>query len=66
MLLLGIYGDPAAIPALEKASKGLGSGDARLKGELEDAIETLRRGPAETGAVAEEPEDEFSIWDLYP
>ncbi len=61
-LLLGIYGDPAAIPALERAAQELGSTDTQLKKELADTLETLRNPPrADT-----EGNEPFDIWSLYP
>ncbi len=61
-LLLGIYGDPAAIPALEMAAQELSPSDTQLKKELADTLETLRNPPgAET-----EGNEPFDIWSLYP
>jgi hypothetical protein len=59
LLLLGIYGDPAARPAIENAAL-LVSGDAELIKEAGNALELLGQ-PKEP--VGEEP---FDIWELYP
>ena len=64
ILLLGIYGDPAAIPSLEKARASLEDGSGSLRREIDDALFSLRNPPA-----SERPEDsdaDFDIWELYP
>jgi len=59
LLLLGIYGDPAARPAIENAAL-LATGDAELMKEAADALELL-------GEPKKPPVDEpFDIWGLYP
>jgi hypothetical protein len=59
LLLLGIYGDPAARPAIENAAL-LAAGDAELMKEAADALELL-------GEPKKPPADEpFDIWGLYP
>lgn len=63
-LLLSIYGDPAAIPALESASAALEKSDTELKKELADALRTLKE--VSQGGQAEEPSEPFDIWELYP
>ncbi len=62
-LLLGIYGDPAAIPALEAAAEGLQQSDAELRKELAETIAALQNPPADTAA---EPPAPLDIWALYP
>ena len=62
-MLLGIYGDPAAIPALEAAAADLTETDTQLNKDIAEAIETLNDKGA--SAETEEPES-FDIWDLYP
>jgi hypothetical protein len=63
-LLLGIYGDPAARPALEKAAAELGDVETELKKEIADALESIARAPgAEPEATESEP---FDLWALYP
>jgi len=59
LLLLGIYGDPAARPAIENAAL-LISDDAELMKEVNDTLELLG-APKEP--LVEEP---FDIWALYP
>lgn len=59
LLLLGIYGDPAARPAIENAAL-LVSDDTELMKEVNGALEQLG-APQEP--ILEEP---FDIWTLYP
>ncbi len=61
-LLLSIYGDASAIPALESALAELDENDTELKGEISDALRTLKE-PSTHALEASEPLD---IWDLYP
>ncbi len=60
-MLLGIYGDPDARPALEQAAAELAGSEKDLKKELNDVIETL-------SAVRprEIREKDFDLWSLYP
>ncbi len=61
-LLLSIYGDRDARPALEQAGAELGPGDGELKKEVADALEALSSGtPAEKSG-----RQEFDLWSLYP
>ncbi len=62
LLLLGIYRDPAAIPAINTAGESLGPGDSEMRKEVAETLETLRT--SQSGAV-EEPES-FDLWSLYP
>jgi HEAT repeat protein len=57
---LGVYGDPAAKPALEKLLAEIGESDAHLKSDITGAIAELGR-PIEN--VFPNP---FDIWGLYP
>jgi HEAT repeat protein len=41
LLLLSVYGDPAAIPTIEAAAAELGPADKELKKEVADALKTL-------------------------
>ena len=61
LLLLSVYGDPAAIPAIEAAAGDLGADDKELKKEVADALDTLRN-PTPVSEAAEP----FDIWPLYP
>ncbi len=57
-LLLAIYGDPAARPALEEALAR--AADEYERGEIRQALEALEEGrPLE-------PPEPFDIWSLYP
>ncbi len=60
-LLLGMYGDPAAIPSLEKALAGLdpSSTDAfRIKSYIQELSSPTRPAQAEA--------EKFDIWPMYP
>lgn len=61
-LLLSIYGDPAARPALEQAAADLPSSDAELRKEIQDALGALDN-PVKTNP---EEQESFDIWSLYP
>jgi HEAT repeat protein len=61
-LLLSIYGDGQARPALEQATADLPPSEAALKKEITDALESLDN-PVRTGVAEQEP---FDIWSLYP
>lgn len=61
-LALDIYGDPAAIPALELALSQIPPEDSRARHQVQSVIDTLRSGVKPT---AEAPEP-FDIWALYP
>jgi HEAT repeat protein len=61
-LLLSIYGDGQARPALEQAAADLPPSEAALKKEITDALESLDN-PVRTGVEEQEP---FDIWSLYP
>jgi hypothetical protein len=61
VLQLGIYGDPAGLPALDRVEAELGERDADLKKEIAEARETIARG-----RQAGFEEDTFDIWALYP
>lgn len=61
LLLLSVYGDPAALPAIEAAAAELDESDRELRKEIVDAREALKQGPAP--ADTNEP---FDIWSLYP
>ncbi|HEX3684370.1 MAG TPA: hypothetical protein VHU83_17680 [Bryobacteraceae bacterium] len=65
VLLLGIYGDPAGRPALEKAAAELGDTDQEIRKEIADALESLSEEPPDAAAEAE-PTEPFDIWLLYP
>ena len=63
LLLLGIYGDPAALPALEQAAATLGPNEAELRKEFAETLASLRNPSAHSQSNEEEP---FDIWRLYP
>src|SRR5271166_1361566 len=61
-LCLDVYGDPAAIPALEKILAQLPPEDASLTNELTSAIENLQESKSAHG----EEHHSFDIFELYP
>ena len=63
LLLFGVYGDPAAAPAIEKAAAEFSVDDVELKKEAADTLESLKSDATEN--PGEEP-DPFDIWALYP
>lgn len=64
VLLLSIYGDPAAVPALDAASSQLGGSEAELRKEIAAVREDLSSGKAAAEkTTAEQP---FDIWAGYP
>ena len=65
VLLLSIYGDAAAVPALKAAASELGGSETELRKEINAACEGLASGKAaaEKTSLEEEP---FDIWSGYP
>jgi hypothetical protein len=63
VLCLDIYGDPAAIPALEHMLAQLPEQDATLRNELVSTIESLQKPKASAEA---EPHGPFDLFDIYP
>ncbi len=61
-LCLEIYGDPAAIPALEAALARISADDPRSRAPIQAVIESLS-APGEALPESNEP---FDIWALYP
>ena len=61
-LLLSIYGDRGARPALEQAAADLPDSEAEIKKEVKDALEALDN-PVKADVEEQEPLD---IWSLYP
>jgi HEAT repeat protein len=61
-LCLDMYGDPAAIPALEAALAKIPPEDARSRHQIKSVIDSL------ASSVDRPPEhpDLFDIWELYP
>ena len=63
VLLFDMYGDPAAVPSIEKAAEPLEASDKELKQEVARTLATLKgQGEAEN-QFEREP---FDIWELYP
>jgi hypothetical protein len=62
VLLLEMYGDPAAADAIEKQAATLGDADQALKQEIAVMLASLR-SQAEEDEFEREP---FDIWELYP
>ncbi len=63
-LLLGMYGDAAAKPALNAAAAELKETDGELKKEIADAVEAIDEASASRPHEAENRA--FDIWALYP
>jgi SEC-C motif/PBS lyase HEAT-like repeat len=61
-LCLEMYGDPAAIPALEAALATIPADDPRSRAPVQAVIRSLSE-PAQPSA---EPDEPFEIWALYP
>jgi len=59
--LLGLYGDPAALPALEKLLEEAPAGESTLRKALTEAIVLLREGTS-----AEREPDAFDLFAEYP
>ncbi len=62
-LCLEVYGDPAAIPALQAALAKIPSEDSGARAPLEAVIQTLSNQEETTSEESPEP---FDIWGLYP
>ena len=63
LLLLGIYGDPAARPAIEEAAAEGRDSDTELKKEISESLQALTDETPDSGSKRAEP---FDIWSLYP
>jgi hypothetical protein len=61
-MLLGMYGDPAALPALKDVLNELPESEADLREEVTDAIALISEEPSKS----KEPDEPFDIWALYP
>lgn len=63
LLLLDMYGDPAAAPAIEKAAAGLEDSDTELKQQVASTLGVLQGHRTAENQLDREP---FDIWELYP
>ena len=63
LLLLDMYGDPAAAPAIEKAAAVLEAKDEQIHQEVASALTALR---AQDQADKQRDREPFDIWELYP
>lgn len=61
-LCLDIYGDPAAIPALEAALERLSAEDLRSRDQIQSVINSL----SALSESVQESQEAFNIWELYP
>jgi hypothetical protein len=61
-LCLEIYGDPAAVPALEAALAEIPADDPRSRAPIQAVIQSLS-SPAVESSTSDQP---FDIWGLYP
>ena len=64
LLLLTMYGDPAALPAIENAAKSLGEDDSELTNEIAQAVEALSSQTSQTSEA--ESAEPFDLYALYP
>jgi len=62
-LCLEMYGDPAAVPAIQAAIERIPADDPRARAPLQAVIETLS---APVAPASTEPDEPFDIWALYP
>lgn len=58
-ICLGLHGDPAARPALEKLLEELPEEEAHLRQDVRDAVEQL-------GRVADQSVEPYDIWEEFP
>jgi hypothetical protein len=63
LLLLDMYGDAEAVPAIEKAADSLEDTDKELKQEVAHALASLQGHREADDKLDPEP---FDIWELYP
>ncbi len=63
LLLLDMYGDPAAAPAIEKAAAVLEAKDAQIHQEVASALTALQAQGKSENKLDREP---FDIWENYP
>jgi hypothetical protein len=61
-MCLGLYGDPAAVAAIEKMKAEVGAEDVELRRELQNAIDEIASHGSETGEAAAD----FDLFDGYP
>ncbi|HEY7307452.1 MAG TPA: hypothetical protein VH601_25230 [Bryobacteraceae bacterium] len=68
LLLLGMYGDPAAIEPIEQFALKLGDNETELKKETTDTVRMLEQAAAQPATVTAEelPTEAFDIWEQYP
>ena len=63
LLLLDMYGDPTAVPAIRQAAKVLTDSDPELRQEVAKTIAALNEPQAAETRLEPEP---FDIWEMYP
>lgn len=66
ILLLSLYGNPAAIEAIERASADLDEKDSELKEEVAEAIESLGEKRSEAPQPIALEDEAFNVWSFYP
>jgi hypothetical protein len=66
VFLLGLYGDAAAAPAIEKKAGELGEVSEALRNEFAQTLEQLRETLSGEELRAAHENDSFDIWALYP
>ena len=65
-LCLEMYGDPAAIPAIESALAQIPADQPAARAPLKAVIESLSRLAEAPAEAAPESAEQFDIWSLYP
>lgn len=66
LFLLGLYGDPAARPAIEKKAAELGEVPETLKSEISETLEQLTEASNAEHPLPPDDGEPFDIWSLYP
>jgi hypothetical protein len=66
VLLLGIYGDPAARPALEQIRSELGASDEEIRKDIDEALAALSDDYQPIRGEGSDAEKPYDIWAMYP
>ena len=66
VFLLGLYGDPAARPTIEKQASEVGEVSEALKNEISEILEQLTHASNAEQSVPPNDGEPFDIWALYP
>jgi hypothetical protein len=66
IFLVGLYGDPAARPAIEKKAGELGEVSETLRNEFSETLEQLGEASSADYSAPAHHSEPFDIWALYP